>query len=371
MLRRPAVGRGRSSARGLFRSRRGRRSWSPTTRPTAIDGTDALLALHQSRDLGRIYLDGRAPDDVAAELKSYAGMKILYVCHRFPFPPKRGGKIRPFNMIRHLHAQGHEVTVCSLARSDDEATEGEGIAPHCAALRDGAGDAIRCRWLRMVARLPTPTPSSMGFFYSPELARTHPARCCASERFDLIFVHCSSVAQYVEHVRGIPKILDFGDMDSQKWLEYARYKPFPLSLGYRLEGSKMLARGKAAGAPLRPVHGHHARRVGDARRLRHRRRHRLVSQRRRRRVLRARRTSPTTPTPSASSAAWTTTRTRSACPTSARNTLPLLRAQRPQHEAADRRRRPVAGDAQAGRAARRHGDRLGARRAAVHARARR
>ena len=58
-------------------------------------------------------------------------MKILYVCHRFPFPPKRGGKIRPFNMIRHL-AQRHEVTVCSLARSAAEAEEGRGIAPHCA-----------------------------------------------------------------------------------------------------------------------------------------------------------------------------------------------------------------------------------------------
>jgi glycosyltransferase involved in cell wall biosynthesis len=54
-------------------------------------------------------------------------------------------------------------------------------------------------------------------------------------------VHCSSVAQYVEHVSGVPKILDFGDMDSQKWLEYANYKPFPLSLGYWLEGMKMLA----------------------------------------------------------------------------------------------------------------------------------
>jgi hypothetical protein len=54
-------------------------------------------------------------------------------------------------------------------------------------------------------------------------------------------VHCSSVAQYVEHVQGVPKILDFGDMDSQKWLEYANYKPFPLSLGYRYEGHKMLA----------------------------------------------------------------------------------------------------------------------------------
>jgi sugar transferase (PEP-CTERM/EpsH1 system associated) len=52
-------------------------------------------------------------------------------------------------------------------------------------------------------------------------------------------VHCSSVAQYVANIRGVPKILDFGDMDSQKWLEYARYKPFPLSMGYRLEGVKL------------------------------------------------------------------------------------------------------------------------------------
>ena len=28
-------------------------------------------------------------------------------------------------------------------------------------------------------------------------------------------------------------------MDSQKWLDYARFKPFPLSLGYRLEGLKL------------------------------------------------------------------------------------------------------------------------------------
>jgi len=54
-------------------------------------------------------------------------------------------------------------------------------------------------------------------------------------------VHCSAVAPYVAQVKGIPKILDFGDMDSQKWLEYANYKPWPLSWGYQLEGHKMLA----------------------------------------------------------------------------------------------------------------------------------
>lgn len=164
-------------------------------------------------------------------------MKILYVCHRFPFPPKRGGKIRPFNMIHHL-SQNHEVTVCSLARSEAEAEEGRGIAPHCARF-EMAVVSNPVQTLRMVARLPTPVPSSMGYFYSPELA-AKVDDLLAKERFDLIFVHCSSVAQYVEKVRGIPKILDFGDMDSQKWLEYVNYKAFPLNMGYWLEGTKLV-----------------------------------------------------------------------------------------------------------------------------------
>ena len=166
-------------------------------------------------------------------------MNILYVCHRFPFPPKRGGKIRPFNMIRHLQQSGHQVTVCSLARSQAEAEEGSGIAPHCQAFHMGhVKEPVQ--FARMVLRLPLTTPSSMGYFYSAELA-SKVNGLLASQKWDLIFVHCSSVAQYVAHVRDVPKILDFGDMDSQKWLEYANYKPFPLSLGYTLEGNKMLA----------------------------------------------------------------------------------------------------------------------------------
>lgn len=163
-------------------------------------------------------------------------MRILYVCHRFPFPPKRGGKIRPFNMIKHLAAQ-HQVTVASLARSAEEKQEGAGIAPYCERFYVAEVNDI-VQTARMVARLPTTTPSSMGYFYSGALKR-HVTALLKRESFDLIFVHCSSVAQYVASVRGIPKILDFGDMDSHKWLEYARYKPFPLSFGYWFEGMKM------------------------------------------------------------------------------------------------------------------------------------
>jgi sugar transferase (PEP-CTERM/EpsH1 system associated) len=165
-------------------------------------------------------------------------MRILYVCHRFPFPPRRGGKIRPFNMVRHLHA-AHDVVVAAPSRSAGEAEEGAGIAPHCSAFETAVlREPVQVA--RMIARLPTRAPSSIGYFHSPELARRIRNRL-ASERFDLVFVHCSSVAHYVEHVEGIPKILDFGDMDSQKWLEYARVKPLPLRPGYWLEGRKMMA----------------------------------------------------------------------------------------------------------------------------------
>ena len=163
-------------------------------------------------------------------------MNILYICHRFPFPPRRGGKIRPFNMIKHF-STAHRVTVASLVRTANEARDGDGIAPYCAAYEMGHVDEP-IQYLRMIARLPLLQPSSMGFFYSPSLARRI-RWLLQTQRFDLIFVHCSSIAQYVEDVSGVPKILDFGDMDSQKWLEYAQHKPFPLSLGYRLEGAKM------------------------------------------------------------------------------------------------------------------------------------
>ena len=80
----------------------------------------------------------------------------------------------------------------------------------------------------------------MGYFYSPTLKRRI-ADLLRTVSYDLIFVHCSSVAPYVANVRGIPKLLDFGDMDSQKWLDIARHRPYPMKLVYWLEGQKLMA----------------------------------------------------------------------------------------------------------------------------------
>ncbi|HQX48125.1 MAG TPA: TIGR03087 family PEP-CTERM/XrtA system glycosyltransferase [Steroidobacteraceae bacterium] len=164
-------------------------------------------------------------------------MNVLFVCHRVPYPPKRGGKIRPFNIIRHLHEQGHRVTVASLARSAAELAESRDLGKHCAEVLVEVIPA-RVAFAQMVARLPTPAPSSFGYFWSRRLAQRIAAAADAT-RFDLVFVHCSSVAGYVERVKAPLRIMDFGDMDSQKWREYAGHRAFPLSAGFWLEAVKL------------------------------------------------------------------------------------------------------------------------------------
>jgi sugar transferase (PEP-CTERM/EpsH1 system associated) len=165
-------------------------------------------------------------------------LKILFVSHRFPYPPDSGSKIRAFNMIRHLHS-AHDVTVASMARSEGEAEAGRGLAAYCTRY-EMARVRTPLQIVRMVASLRGSSTASSAYFHSPDLAgaiRTLLARDPA----DLIIVHSSSVAHYVAHVKGTIKLLDFCDMDSQKWLAYSNFKPFPLNLCYRLEGAKLEA----------------------------------------------------------------------------------------------------------------------------------
>ena len=58
-------------------------------------------------------------------------LKILYLCHRFPYPGNDGSRVRSLHIIRHFKNSGHQVTVASLVRSDEEATAGQPLADFC------------------------------------------------------------------------------------------------------------------------------------------------------------------------------------------------------------------------------------------------
>ena len=166
-------------------------------------------------------------------------MRILFICHRLPYPADHGGRIRSFNLIRHYAAQGHEVTLCSLLRSSDAPHGPRQLSSYCRETHI-ATVTEPAQALRMALRVPTGTPSSLGYFYSPVLQRAI-RNALGRRSFDLVFVHSSSVAQYVKYVTTIKKIIDFADMDSQKWLLYAKFRNFVSGLAYRLESIKLAA----------------------------------------------------------------------------------------------------------------------------------
>ncbi len=163
-----------------------------------------------------------------------AGRRILYVTHRLPYPPHGGARVRAYHCMRHL-AQQNAVTVTAPVRSAEEAAAArelemaEGVAVITAPI--GRMRAlIQAAWHAATWR-----PASMGYFDAPGLGRR--IRDAHARRpFDLAIVHSSAVAPYVEVLDGVTKVLDFVDMDSRKWQDYAGATGFPRNLVYWREG---------------------------------------------------------------------------------------------------------------------------------------
>jgi sugar transferase (PEP-CTERM/EpsH1 system associated) len=163
-------------------------------------------------------------------------VKLLYICHRLPFPSNRGGKIRPFQMIQHL-SRTHEVTVASLAHTEQELRDGEGLKEHCTeVIAEILPSPVR--WMNAAGAVFSQDPSSVAYFRSLRLARRI-RQAWERKEFHGVMVHCAFVAQYALRLRGGFRIMDYGDLDSAKWLDYSRCRSFPLSFGYGLEARKL------------------------------------------------------------------------------------------------------------------------------------
>lgn len=156
-------------------------------------------------------------------------MRILFLSHRFPYPPDFGSKVRAFNAIRHLGRE-HELTVLSMVRSDAEAAGAAGIAPFCRNHRAFRVDNV-VQAAKIAATLPSLVSATEVFFHSAAMQR-EVDRQLVRRSFDFVFVHCSAAGRYVERFDELPKLIDFCDVDSRKWFDYAEHKPWPLSLGY-------------------------------------------------------------------------------------------------------------------------------------------
>jgi sugar transferase (PEP-CTERM/EpsH1 system associated) len=163
-------------------------------------------------------------------------LKILYLAHRIPYPPDKGEKIRCFHQLQFLSAR-HSIDLFCFA---DSAKEAEGARALRAFCRRVHVETLlpRTGYLRLVRRLFSGLPASVAYYDSPSM---HEAvrEAVRTNNYDLIFVYCSSMAQFVPLSAQVPKAIDFVDADSAKWTQYSQYSAFPLSWLYAREGAAL------------------------------------------------------------------------------------------------------------------------------------
>lgn len=163
--------------------------------------------------------------------------RLLYLVHRIPFPPDKGDKVRSYHVLRHLLAQ-HQVHLGTFI--DDPADEAHvpALRAMCADLHVARLQPRRAR-LASLAGLATGEALTLQYYRSAGLARWV-RQTLAAQRIDAAIVFSSSMAQYAVGHPGLPSLVDFVDVDSAKWTEYADRHPWPLSWLYRREGRLLL-----------------------------------------------------------------------------------------------------------------------------------
>jgi len=163
-------------------------------------------------------------------------MNVLYLAHRIPYPPNKGDKIRSFHQIQHL-ARKHTIHLSCLVDEREDLEHVKTLEEYCASVDFVYRDKVLAKALAMLALL-TNKPLSVASFYSRTLAQKIRWRL-QTESFDRIFVFSSAMAEYVRHVSDTPKVMDFVDVDSEKWRLYAEFTSPPMAWLYRLEAERL------------------------------------------------------------------------------------------------------------------------------------
>lgn len=157
------------------------------------------------------------------------------LAHRLPYPPRTGDRVRAFHIARHL-AERHRVTV---AFPLDGAAEVEAARELRKLIPDLEYAVLRTveRTASTLAALAGSRPLSVGYFASRALAQRVDRRI-VRDGFDLTYVSSSSMAHYAAG-HSVPIVMDFVDVDSDKWAQYATNTHPPMAWIYRLEARRL------------------------------------------------------------------------------------------------------------------------------------
>jgi sugar transferase (PEP-CTERM/EpsH1 system associated) len=167
--------------------------------------------------------------------------EILFLVHRIPYPPDKGDKIRSWHILAHL-LQHYTVHLgCFVDDAHDLTQNVQTVSDICGE----SHFALARPWVskaQSLAGLGRGGPLTVHYYRDQGMGEWVD-QVLAERPIESIFVFSSAMAQYVlgENARGRRRVIDFVDVDADKWRQYAETKSWPLSWLYRREGRELLA----------------------------------------------------------------------------------------------------------------------------------
>jgi polysaccharide biosynthesis protein PslH len=163
--------------------------------------------------------------------------RILFLVHRLPYPPNKGDKVRSYHLLRHMAAR-HEVLLGTFVDDPKDEAHVSAVRPWCADLHVARLHPARAR-VASLTGLWRDEPLTLAYYRDAGLDQW--VRNLRERRaVDAVVVFSSSMAQYAQGF-GVPVLVDFVDIDSAKWTEFAGAHRWPMSWLYRREGRQLLA----------------------------------------------------------------------------------------------------------------------------------
>ena len=164
---------------------------------------------------------------------------LLFLAHRIPYPPTKGEKLRAFNLLKGL-AEHYDIWLGAPVDDPEDWQHRDALAPLCAEthLADIRG---RTRQLAALEAIAKGEPVSYAYFRQRGMMEWV-AKVTGERRFDAALIYSSGAAPYLKAIRRPPAatVIDFVDVDSEKWKALAETAKTPMRAVYARE-AKLLA----------------------------------------------------------------------------------------------------------------------------------
>lgn len=161
---------------------------------------------------------------------------LLFLAHRLPYPPNKGDKIRSYHLLRIL-AKQYRIHLVTFI---DDANDWQYVDALKPLLASQHIEPIK-PWQSKLQCLPallTGAPLSFGWYNYPAVHR-HVETLIRNGEVDAILCYSSAMAQFAERYPELPRFMDFVDMDSEKWRQYAATGKPPMKWVHALEARRL------------------------------------------------------------------------------------------------------------------------------------